>query len=116
MYRHIRQHQEHARNQILPKVEASEYVFVSLVDGFRITPEARASCMSDMDKSYTKSPAGRPCVPHPPMIKNSVPASHATRSRSEAGRSPYNPVRTRSTSPGRSSPIPPIFCHFSDAR
>lgn len=54
---------------------------------------------------------------HPPMIQNSVPASHATRNISEAGRSPYKLVKTRVIKPGlTSSPVPPIFCHFSDAR
>lgn len=54
---------------------------------------------------------------HPPIIKNSVPASHATRRRSSVGRFPYNPVNTRSNNPCFSScPGAPIFCHFSEAR
>lgn len=56
---------------------------------------------------------------HPPMMKNSVPASHATRSRSAEGRSPYKPVKTRSNQPAAScppAPGPSILFHGSDAR
>lgn len=70
------------------------------------------------EKISTQTPLqliGNPLA-HPPMMKKSVPASHATRSRSDMGRSPYNPEKIRANTPGVSSPVPPIFCHFSDSR
>lgn len=45
------------------------------------------------------------------MMKNSVPDSHATRNRSEAGRSPYSHAKIRSSNPaGALATKPPMVC------
>lgn len=51
-------------------------------------------------------------IPHPPMMKKSVPDSHATRNRSDAGRSPYSHANARSSNPaaGARPPETPTAC------